>query len=333
MLVGDLPDLEIFLINNVECYSCSISLSKNNFLYNKILCNHQYTNDIKNIFNEEFYSLKNKIVALYYNHIKLKDQDNIYIHLLHEHSYNYFHWLYEVIPRIILINQLIIKSKKLKNKTFIILIDDNLPYQLHEILYMIIDFKYEIKILERNKSATVNTLLYCSNLWTSLDNTKFKSNIKKEFFIDSYAVALIRRTFKKFMTHLPATRKIYLDRKSSQARSLTNNNEVKKLLIKNEFEIIDVSKLTFIEQIILFSESKIIMAVSGAYFSNIIFMQKDTKAIIFSPKTIGTNYYIFQPMADIAKIKLIHLLTNNKMDDMHESSDIDLLKIKNLLKE
>ena len=51
---------------------------------------------------------------------------------------------------------------------------------------------HEVKVVEKFESIYCSKVLYCSDFWLSIDNTKFNPDIVKEFFVDSYAVSLIK---------------------------------------------------------------------------------------------------------------------------------------------
>ncbi len=332
LLNGDIDNVNIFFLFDCYSYSRSISISNNTSIYNNILYKHERIYDIKNPLMEEISSYDNKEMILYINNNLLLKDDFTYIHLLNDHSNNYFHWLYEIMPRILMINDLILNDINLKKEEYTILVDDELPKQFLEILDLCIDFKHNMLLVQRYSRVKCKRLIYCDNLWTSLDNTKYNSDIKKEFFVDNYAVELVYKRFKKFCIVEKPFRKIYFERKKTQARNLINNKELKDYLLKNDFEIIVAESLTFEEQIKLFQESKIIIGVSGAVFSNIIFMKEHTNAVILSPNTKGSNYYIFQQMADVSNVKLEHVLTvKSEGEDLHKASYIDINIIKNTL--
>lgn len=334
-LEGISPDINIWMMHNCSIYSKSSSVSGSSMVYNhtyfKMLPKHDFKNPLGQ--NIDSYLSKN----LTFNLTK-KSNDNTeltHIHLLNEHSGNYYHWLFETMPKFIKICEMINKRIELKKQKYILLLDYDLPSQFHEILQLYSTIDYDIRIVERFESVECKKIIYCTDFWTSVDNTRFKPNIIEEFFVDRYAVSLIKKNLPKiYLSHLNPTRKIYFERQINRARSLINTQEVKEFLINEGFEVIYTEKLTFMEQVRLLNEAKIIIGTSGAVFSNIIFMQPETHAIIFSPKTVASNYYVFQPMADVSEVNLIHILTNNASvnDSIHASASINIDVVRNALK-
>lgn len=334
-LQGISPEVKVAVLTNCLAFSKSSSIGDNNQIYNHAINNMSPSHDLKNLSTHSINSFKSKKITISFKpHI---EGENIpfYIHLLHEHSKNYYHWLYEIMPKFIQICDIINKTENLKNQKYILLLDYNLPKQFYEILKLYSTIQYDMKILNRFEAFFCPKMIFCTDFWTSLDNTRFQPNILKEFFVDSFSVSLVKEKLSKnlFSTVVPI-KKVYLERQTTQARSLNNALEVRDFLQQEGFDIINPSLLTFEEQIRLFSEVKIIIGTSGAAFSNIIFMQPKTYAVIFSPSTIGSNYYIFQPMADVAHITLTHILTESRSanQSVHASASVDIEHIKSFLK-
>ena len=95
------------------------------------------------------------------------------------------------------------------------------------------------------------------------------------------------------------------------------------MVLKNGFQSIYPHTMSFREQVELFSSASIVVGATGAAFSNIVFMQPRTKAVIFSPNHREVfNYYLFQQQADVAQVELAHLLTiPAKEHDFHVHDD------------
>ena len=229
------------------------------------------------------------------------------IHLLKEHSFNYYHWLFECLPR--LIHYIDNLDKMGRSVKYTVLVDDGVLPQCMEAVRRLISFNHKIRKVKRGELVFCDKLFYVSPFWYSLDNTKNKVDPYKDLAVDKYAIKLVRDAFSNRGTSNIASRKIYLPRKANQVRRLVNAEQVEALMIRNGFEIVYADQLTFEEQIKLFSSASIVVGGTGAALSNIVFMQPGTKAVIFSPKDLGVfNYYIFQQQADVAQVELMHLL-------------------------
>jgi len=325
------PDISIDLLKNVYAVGYSILIYNNKIGLSSSLYNEEVKHDPKKPLLQQITSYKNKTFNLNIKNIIDDKEDKIYIHLLSEHANNYYHWLYEILPKLIKINEIIKSSKEYKDKEFILLINKGLFPQILQTIDLCVDFKYKLREIELYDSIFCKNIIYCSDFWLSLDNTRFKPSVIDEFFVDRYAVALVKEQFKSFQSDKKPLKKVYLDRKKGP-RSLINDSQIKQIIKKYDFEIVDTSALSFIEQIKLFSETSILIGPAGAAFSNILFMQEDTQAIIFSPNALATNFYVFQQMADVANINLLHILGKNTLESIHDNLEICPVDLENQIK-
>ncbi len=321
-------NIELYLLNDVYGYSKSTLISDGKSAFSQLLFNFHPKYDFKNGLQQSISSLAMKKINI--NFKKMQNLDNIIgIHLLNEHSKNYYHWLYEVIPKLILINNYIINDEYYKNQRYVLIVDENLFKQMFEIINLIVKFEYQINEIDDLNGIHCKQLIYCTDFWISQDNTRFKPNVVEEFFVDKYAVQLVLNSLKQYKSSIVPSRRIYLQRKG--ARQLINQKEIETVLKNFEFEFVNVSSLSFLEQIKLFSEASTVVGASGAAFSNIVFMNTLSKAIIFTPNCIATNMYVFQQMADVAEIDLVHILSENRLKSIHGNLLISKYKLKKIL--
>jgi len=72
---------------------------------------------------------------------------------------------------------------------------------------------------------------------------------------------------------------IYVSRRNERIRKVENEDEVIGLLSGYGFKVIEIDKLNFYEQVILFSTCKIYVSIHGAALTNAIFMPKGAKVL------------------------------------------------------
>lgn len=84
-------------------------------------------------------------------------------------------------------------------------------------------------------------------------------------------------------------KKIYLDR-TSNSRSIINNDEVKAFLKKNGFIVVDADKMTFDDQVSYFKGANVVVGATGASFANCIFCEDG--ANIFILTTTNKNHLL-----------------------------------------
>lgn len=334
---GTVPDINIYKLNNVSVLGSTDAIIYNNKFLHYELNLMENWHDLKrwDIFTKidaQCYELNLK----YDNKILASNKNKKYISLLKEHSINYYHFMTEGLPRLI---QIMESVEKFDVSNYSLLIDDEMPKQCLEAIKFVVNFDIEIIFIKKGEIFHCDELIYCTPLWTSLDNTTGLPNPKKEFFVDKYAINLVReKILASFVPKVRTTnklRKVYLQRLNNKLRPISNLNELELLLLKNDFEFVDVGSLNLIEQIELFQAVDIVLGASGAAFTNLIFMKKGSKAVNFYPSVSATNYYIFQPLADISNVELIHFLTTPNENDIsiHSEVSIDLNSLELLLKE
>jgi len=338
-LAENVLDVHLCIFDNVSVVGLSDSLIYNNKIYHQELSAMKAHHDLKrrdlfvefDVDNKKFITLDVKNVKKY------EDNNCVYISLLKEHSINYYHWVTENVSRLaLLISQLKVDKNKIfiENKKVIFLVDEGLPRQCIEIINLIVDFDFNIQTVSKAELCQCSNLIYCSPFWQSLDNTTGTLN-QEEFFIDKYAVGLVRKMIFNQINldkALPL-RKIYLKRKQPSMRALVNDIQVEEYMLSQGFDVVETVTMTFMEQVQLFNESSIIVGASGAAFTNILFMQPLAKVIIFFPSHPAINYSMFQPLADVSGVNLIHYQTIPKdMESIHSDFMVDLTGVELLLR-
>lgn len=95
-------------------------------------------------------------------------------------------------------------------------------------------------------------------------------------------------------------KKIYISRNRSSNRRLINEKEVISLLLKHDFEIINLELLTVAKQAELLSQAKIVISPHGSGLSNLVFCQPKTKVIeIFAPNYVYPCYWLVSNLVDL----------------------------------
>ncbi len=197
---------------------------------------------------------------------------------------NYFHWLFDVLPRLKLIEKSI-KENKIKYFLF--------P-SLHE------EFQQKtIKILKIPKPKCLssrqfrhiesNKIIMTSHPYVFSKNSKNDSQK-----IPKWISLWLKEKFLPYKSKKKFFKKIFIDRKFSesahQGRSITNKEEVTSLLKKEGFKSIFLEDYTFEEKIAIFNKANIIVGLHGAAFANIVFCKKGVKIIEILNKKTGNQF-------------------------------------------
>ncbi len=200
---------------------------------------------------------------------------------------NYFHWLFDVLPRI-----------KICEKVFDI-------SKIDYFLFPDIEKKFQsesLDILKIPRNKRLSSKKFRHIITDEIIITKHPYCINNDadeeienipIWISEWlkSVCLDKKKFDN--KNYPA--KIYIDRKDSisnnkKLRSIVNEDEVKDLLQKYNFKIISLSDNSFEEQVRIINNAKEIVGLHGAGFANFCFCEPNTKIIELKSTTSGKMY-------------------------------------------
>ena len=320
------PDVEISLLEDCYIYGQSICISDKKRAYNPVMYNGNFQCEQKNLAFQSFKSFVKKKVNLYINKTTPIDK-TICVHLLDAYV-NYYHWLFEILPKLIQINKVIQQSSELKKKHFTLIVNKKLPTQIIKSIKLVVQFNYEIKTLANFESLLCTKLIYCTPFWYSLCEKAIKGRFINPHFMDKKSTEFIRN---QFYVKKESFKKVYFTRQSQASRSIINKEEIEEFLIQNNFEFYEPSKLSFEEQIKLLSETKILVSPSGAAISNMIFMQPNTAVLSFIANSPYTNPYVFQQIANVAQVNFYQMPAENESKDVNVNFKINLSLLKETL--
>lgn len=246
-------------------------------LDNKILSNLSYTQ-----INGKLASSKRNFVIKKGTPYFLKKYKGTVLSLVQGASgdKNYFHWLFDILPKIIITKSLINLNKidyfympelqKFQKRTLSLLGIRN---------YKIIDSK-------KNKHLEATKIIIPDHPWY------FKGTIfNAANSIPGWIVKWLRKSFLKFKRKKKSL-KIFIDRSESEYShcKLVNNEEIKDFLSKRGFKILRTGSLDFLKQVELFNNAKFVIGPHGAAFTNLVFCKPKTNVIEIKPKKQPNNY-------------------------------------------
>jgi len=178
--------------------------------------------------------------------------------LLHDrHSNNYFHWITDVIPKIIWA-----KNNQLLNNNFILIPTFKNSFQ-EESLKMI---SKKILMLDKNEKLFINSLKYISEFHPSGFPRPNSLIETKNFYLKKYSASY-------------GADKIYISRRKSSRRKLKNEDELIKILLNNNFKVLDMEDFDFKKQVQISAKSKIMISTHGAGLTNLMWMKKQSSII------------------------------------------------------
>jgi hypothetical protein len=185
---------------------------------------------------------------------------------------NYYHWLIDYLPRLLL------ARKYADIGAHLIIVNSNLlPFQLDSLRILGFDDSQLLQVGENEAIRSRTTLVPSLLASTTVPHPALPGLLKEAF--------PCRRSF--------ASGRIYLSRQEAASRQLTNEVELIKLLEKYGFRKHVPGTLSFQEQIDLCSGAEALVAVHGAAMANIVFCPETTRIFeIFSPHHQVTSMYM-----------------------------------------
>ena len=224
-------------------------------------------------------------------------------------GYNYFHWFFDILPKIYIIK----KKFNLNYFNYFYLPKIKFEYQRKTLNFLKIPSR---KILSSKsiKHFYTNEIVICEHPY--FKNKKWWSNYEK---IPDWIVSENLKNFKKKRkAKNKYSKKIYIDRSdtSHPHNQVANIKEIYGILKKYNFKIIKLAKISFNEQINIFNNANLILAPHGAGLKNLIYCKKKTVIIELKEKNFTRNR-LYNHLSKICELKHFEISSkkyvNNKM--------------------
>lgn len=264
-----------------------------------------------------------KVKTIEYNHIERG------ILISCDHDNNYFHWMVECLPKLLLIESFS------EYDGLPILIGEELHPNFIAALNLINKTGRPIIRLKEDCIYSVDTLVYPSDLSRVLDRYSGNICFEKDVVLSG---KWIRKLINCIATEAKETqfpwRKIYLTRRSGTYRRLLNEDEIEVAMLQEGYEVIDLSSCSLDYQRILFSQAKLIVAPTGATVTNLIFCKPGIKFVTLFSDHEGLNYYLWQQLATIAKVEFYYYIGKRAFvhDSFHDDFYIPIRQLVDTLR-
>jgi len=211
-----------------------------------------------------------------------------------DHDFNYFHWLIECLPKLLLVDSL----QEFKESPLLI------PKGLHKNLEAALEKanvnNRPVIRLDCGVAYHVKRLIFPSALSRVVDRYMGELVLDGDIVLSHKWVSKVGRQLRAGMqSGKKPWRKLFLTRRKG-LRSLGNLEEVEHMLLEHEFEMVELDNVSLEFQIELFSQAAIVVAPSGASLTNMLFCQPGTKVLLFMSNHEITNFYFWPQLGDIA---------------------------------
>lgn len=306
---------KIYEINNARVFTdcvTNVAYITENILIPKI--SYQQNNDlISNInYNSTLKSGTPKF--------KKKFSGNVFSLIQGASGNNYFHWLFDILPKIYILEK---KNLLKKINYFYVPATNNYVFEtLKEFginKKQIIDSRI-FKHIQANKVYAIEHLYFkCGN---------FHKQFKK---IPKWVIFFLKKKFIKKKNKSKFQKKVYIDRSDSKFShfQISNNKKIIDILNKIGFKAYKLSSMSFNKQVDLFNNASSIIGLHGAGFANIVFCKSRTK--IFEILTYHEKKRdSIKTICKHAKLNHKKIIVKNKMFDAYnlrlQHEDIDCIK-------
>ena len=187
-----------------------------------------------------------------------------------EASGNYYHWLLDLVPRVLLLKH---AAQNFSNYDALLLNGSRANYE-REILAALGVPPEKIRYVDSRERFQI-----ASAVFPSMD-----INV-----IAPWKVHGLRDL--PFAGKQNQHRRLYLSRARAAVRRIANENEISEVLRHRNFEIVEAENLSWREQANLFAGASVIVAPHGAALANIVFCKPGTRVVEISTRAGYRDWY------------------------------------------
>ena len=233
-------------------------------------------------------------------------------------SNNYFHWIVDYLPRIILFYQ------DKKNQDIPLILSSSIHKNLIESITKF-NSKIRIHLVDNFVGIKIKKQYYVSPVST------FIFDYRKKIFYKKYGsqIGYSLKFFRDFKKNYPKIKinskfnKVFIVRNSSY-RKITNQKKVIAALKKLGFLIIDFNSTPFIEQQVIFNSASIIVSPIGATLANMVFSNKNQCIIALTSNHPDHVLTMFTNLSYASSMCKIHFFYGSKATfSIHDNYSID----------
>lgn len=190
----------------------------------------------------------------------------------------YYHWMFDILPRLKLIER---SQIKLSEIDYFVVNSLSKPYQQETLALLDIP---PSKIIESDRCSYIQG--------EELIVPSFPGYID---WVPPGTMQFLRQTFLPQVSAAKnnLNKKIYISRAKAKTRQIINDLEVSQLLTSLGFQIVFLEEMSVLEQVAIFHNAEVIVAPHGSGLTNLVFCVPHTKVVeLFSPNYLRTDYWM-----------------------------------------
>ena len=233
-------------------------------------------------------------------------------------SWNYYHWMTEILPKLVMINALNIEYDY-------VYLPCNSPYMRQTLAILGIDPALILQPDNEYKYICADELIVPSLVSSFCYTPVWVIDFLRQQFLPIAQTSVCVKDFSK---------RIFISRSKAKSRKIKNEDEVFALFEKQGFVRYTLEDLSVLEQVALFAQAEMIAGEHGAGLTNIIFAQPGyTKIIeIFQAREDATYWYLSQEVGlEHYCIKTIEFDTKATLNNGFVKSEVDIQPIKDFI--
>jgi capsular polysaccharide biosynthesis protein len=202
--------------------------------------------------------------------------------LTHPGGTNYYHWLFDIVPRIALLERAGIPIDQY------VMVRNSAPYQ-DEILRML-GIPPAKRIYTHSRFHLRARQLVVPSLTSKFDWSSNHYPVPKVY--SRWAYDFVReRLLPHGQPPDPPIERLYVSRAMAGQRKLLNEHKMIEILLPRGFQVVHPETMTVREQIGLFASAKVIVAPHGAGLANLAFCSPGTRVIELFPPNYVPGYF------------------------------------------
>jgi len=212
--------------------------------------------------------------------------------IVDEKSFHYFHWMCDALPRLLQIIRYV----------------DEFPVLLPS------SFTRYSYIIETLETLNINYIIYEDSQKYLVKNLLISSHVASSGNFNKENIIELSRKLQCNQNEIG--KKIWVSRKLSKHRKISNENELYQILKKYNYDIVYPEKLSFKEQVNLFSNTKVISGLHGGGLTNMLFMKKNSIVFELRRENDNVNNCYFS-LASELDLKYYYSLETKLDDDLY----------------
>jgi len=238
---------------------------------------------------------------------------------------NFFHWLFDVLPRIAII------EKKINLNEIDYFLCPNLNKWQLETLNLLGIKKSQCLSSVKYRHIGSDQIIVTTHPWQKSKNVLHDIENLPLWISD-----WLKNKFLKHKSNINLPKKFYIDRSDSKSnlkdfRYIINEDELKNFLKNHGFKFVRLSDLSFCDQINIFNNANKVIGLHGAGLSNLIWSSKKIKVIELRSNLTNKLY---ENLAKDNKINFEKLESTPKdhiVADHYGSIEVDIKKLEEIL--